>query len=115
MNIPEVLDVNLPPGSVEKAATQVGVQLDHESLKLLEQEMSARNDKVSKKMKEIEMMRHNVSDIPPLPSKKFSQPFQEKQSNENVMPLKPFNDENFIKHPSAKIQKGIKCENSNTI
>lgn len=25
MGIPEMLDVNLPPGSVEKAATQVGV------------------------------------------------------------------------------------------
>jgi hypothetical protein len=32
MNIPEMLDVNLPPGSVEKAATQVGVCLDRESL-----------------------------------------------------------------------------------
>jgi hypothetical protein len=34
--IPENLEVNLPPGSVEKAATQVGVLFDDDSLKLLE-------------------------------------------------------------------------------
>jgi hypothetical protein len=32
MIIPDMLEVNLPPGSVEKAATMVGVELDPESL-----------------------------------------------------------------------------------
>jgi len=34
--LPENFDLNLPPGSVEKAATQVGVSLDSESIKRLE-------------------------------------------------------------------------------
>lgn len=36
MNLPDNLEVNLPPGSVEKAATQVGIALDYESLQQLE-------------------------------------------------------------------------------
>jgi len=57
MMIPDSLEVNLPPGSVEKAATQVGVTLDEDSLFKLEEEMSKRNEKNAKKMKELEMIK----------------------------------------------------------
>lgn len=33
MLLPDNLEVNLPPGSVEKAASQVGIILDNDSLK----------------------------------------------------------------------------------
>lgn len=57
INIPEQLEVNLPPGSVEKAAQQVGIRLDDESLKKLEEDLHVKNELNAKKMKEIEMMK----------------------------------------------------------
>ena len=49
--------MNLPPGSVEKAAQQVGIRLDEESLKNLEADLSFKNELNVKKMKELEMMK----------------------------------------------------------
>jgi hypothetical protein len=36
INIPDSMELNLPPGIVERAANQVGIKLDDESLKWLE-------------------------------------------------------------------------------
>lgn len=58
MQLPEDLEVNLPPGSVEKAANQVGVQLDVKCLKMLEDEMCVRSEINQKKMKDLEMLKH---------------------------------------------------------
>lgn len=55
--IPENLEVNLPPGSVERAATQVGIKLDDESLRKLEEDLFAKNEVNAKKMKDLEMMK----------------------------------------------------------
>ena len=38
--LPESMELNLPPGSVEKAASQVGIKLDDESIKKLEQDLT---------------------------------------------------------------------------
>lgn len=62
MSLPEVLEVNLPPGSVERAASLVGVQLDPESLLRIELDIHARNEKIAKKMKELEMSRFEQSE-----------------------------------------------------
>lgn len=58
MNIPETLEVNLPPGSVEKAANQVGIILDQESLSKLELDLTVKNEVAAKKMKEMEMIKN---------------------------------------------------------
>ena len=58
--MPDTFDLNLPPGSVEKAATQVGVALDEESIKRLEQDLTTKNEITVKKLKEIEMMKTNM-------------------------------------------------------
>lgn len=39
LNLPESFDLNLPPGSIEKAASQVGVRLEPEVLNKLEQDL----------------------------------------------------------------------------
>lgn len=65
MILPDNLEVNLPPGSVEKAATQVGITLDNESLKQLEEKLVQKNEKTIKQLREIEMSK-NMSIIQPL-------------------------------------------------
>lgn len=57
IDFPENLEVNLPPGSVEKAATQVGYTIDSDSIKVLEQQMAVLNEKNAKIIKDIEMSR----------------------------------------------------------
>ena len=42
---------------MEKAATQVGVSLDQESIKKLEQDLTAKNEQTAKFMKEQEMLK----------------------------------------------------------
>ena len=58
LTLPEHMDLNLPPGSVEKAATQVGIMLDRESLSKLEEDLLTKNEMNTKKMKELEMMKN---------------------------------------------------------
>ena len=48
-------DLNLPPGAVEKAALQVGIKLDEDSIKKLEADLVTKQE--IKKKKEIEMMK----------------------------------------------------------
>lgn len=52
INIPEALELNLPPGSVEKAAQSVGVSLDKESIQKLERDLNEKNEQTNKFMKE---------------------------------------------------------------
>lgn len=52
INIPEALELNLPPGSVEKAAQSVGVSLDKESIQKLERDLNVKNEQTNKLMKE---------------------------------------------------------------
>jgi hypothetical protein len=56
--LPETFDLNLPPGSVERAAQSVGVALDNESIKRLEQDLTAKNELTAKLMKEQEMLKN---------------------------------------------------------
>lgn len=48
-------DLNLPPGAVEKAAQQVGIKLDDDSIKKLEQDLITKQE--IKKKKELEIMK----------------------------------------------------------
>lgn len=48
-------DLNLPPGAVERAAQQVGIKLDGDSIKKLEADLNMKQE--IKKKKEIEIMK----------------------------------------------------------
>ena len=37
--MPESMEVNLPPGAVEKAAQQVGIKIDDDQIKKLEEDI----------------------------------------------------------------------------
>ncbi len=58
LSLPENMDLNLPPGSVERAASQVGIQLDRECLSKLEEDLLTKNEMNAKHMKELEMMKN---------------------------------------------------------
>ncbi|CDW78394.1 zinc c2h2 type family protein [Stylonychia lemnae] len=120
INLPENFDLNLPPGSVEKAATQVGVSLDSESIKKLEQDLTAKNELTAKMMKEQEMLKNHMqyqksnnmsmsqTIYPPSMIKSFGEkPNQgQGQSNSN-------NDENSFKMPTP-VNKLHKNHSSNS-
>ena len=59
ITIPEQIDLNLPPGSVYKAASQVGISMDNGSLQNLEEEMLKINEKNQKKQREFELIIKN--------------------------------------------------------
>ena len=55
--LPDGLELNLPPGSLERAASQVGIKLDDESIRVLEEDLHLKNELTAKKMKELEMLK----------------------------------------------------------
>ena len=128
MSIPEVIEVNLPPGSVGKAATQVGISLDPDQLKNLEDEMSVRNEIIAKQMKEIEMSKQILLERQEsLKQSHHQQPLSQRSNSmtpsfsekpHQLHKMNSFsqstivNDENAsIKAPSA-VKKVKVCENS---
>jgi len=58
-------DLNLPPGAVEKAAQQVGIKLDDDSIKKLEQDLITKQEIKKKKELEIIKQQQAQQDLPP--------------------------------------------------
>ena len=55
---PEIeIQVNLPPGLIEKAASQIGVNLDRSSISALEATVQMRNEENRLKMKQAELIK----------------------------------------------------------